>query len=130
MHVPCDGWIYDRSLERHWSGFIWMNPPFGGRNGIKPWLDKFLAHGNGIALTPDRASAPWFQQAWYRPDAILFTPKTPFLLPDGKKGGTPAFGNALWACGQRALEAVARAEVRGFGRMCVPSIVRVSAKAA
>jgi hypothetical protein len=38
-----------------------MNPPFGGRNGLAPWLDKFFANGNGIALTPDRTSAPWWQ---------------------------------------------------------------------
>ncbi len=48
-----------RSLERPWHGFVWMNPPFGGRNGIVPRLDKLFAHGNGVALTPDRTSAPW-----------------------------------------------------------------------
>jgi hypothetical protein len=71
LHVPCHRWISANSLDFEWFGFVWMNPPFGGRNGIWPWLDKFLAHGNGIALTPDRTSAPWFHAAWDRADAIL-----------------------------------------------------------
>ena len=50
--VPCDDFIFSGSLEKPWTGFVWMNPPFGGRNGIKPWLDRFFEHGNGIALTP------------------------------------------------------------------------------
>ena len=124
LHVPCEWWFSERGLEEEWSGFVWMNPPFGGRNGIRPWLDKFLAHGNGVALTPDRASAPWFQECWRSADAILFTPKTPFLLPNGSRAGNPAFGNALWACGQRALAALERAESRGFG---VLSMARAAA---
>jgi hypothetical protein len=109
-------------LERDWAGFVWMNPPFGGRNGIRPWLDRFLSHGNGIALTPDRVSAPWFQEAWHRPTAILFTPKTPFLLPSGRTAGNPAFGNALWAVGERGVSALQRSAQMGFGRLCFPAI--------
>jgi predicted RNA methylase len=33
-----------------WSGTVFMNPPFGRRNGHVPWLRKFLAHGDGIAI--------------------------------------------------------------------------------
>lgn len=57
-HVPCRDFISEESLSRDWAGMIWMNPPFGGRNGIVPWLDKFIANGSGIALVPDRTSAP------------------------------------------------------------------------
>jgi hypothetical protein len=57
-HVPCRARLTVGSLEAPWHGFVWMNPPFGGRNGITPWLDKFFTHGDGIALTPDRTSAP------------------------------------------------------------------------
>lgn len=32
-HVPCDGWHWGNSLSLPWRGFVWMNPPFGGRNG-------------------------------------------------------------------------------------------------
>ena len=47
-------------------------PPFGGRNGIVPWLDKFFAHGNGIALTPDRTSAPWWRRYAGMAHKVLF----------------------------------------------------------
>lgn len=131
LHVPCDGWIYDRSLERAWSGFVWMNPPFGGRNGLEPWLDKFFLHGNGIALTPDRTSAPWFAKAWRRADAVMFTRgKTPFLLADGSKAGSPAFGTALWASGRAAVQALHRAERSGFGLLAHPALRLTQSEAA
>jgi hypothetical protein len=46
-HVPADESITADSLAVDWAGFVWMNPPFGGRNGIAPWLDKFFAHDGG-----------------------------------------------------------------------------------
>src|SRR6185437_2796906 len=71
-HVPADAWITHGSLAREWRGFVWMNPPFGARNGIVPWMEKFFAHGDGICLCPDRTSAPWFQRFAKMADAILF----------------------------------------------------------
>src|SRR5690554_3391996 len=62
-HVPAGRFYWSASLDLDWSGFVWMNPPFGGRNGIVPWLEKFIIHGNGVALTPDRTSAEWWQYA-------------------------------------------------------------------
>ena len=62
-NVPALKLITQDSLEQEWVGFVWMNPPFGGRMGLVPWLDKFFSHGNGIALTHDRTSAPWWQDA-------------------------------------------------------------------
>ena len=40
----------DDGLVQPWSGTVFMNPPFGRRNGHVPWLRKFLAHGDGIAI--------------------------------------------------------------------------------
>jgi len=60
--VPTSRHLWQSSLEIPWEGFIWMNPPFGARNGLVPWLNKFFVHDNGIALVPDRTSAPWWQQ--------------------------------------------------------------------
>lgn len=99
----------DDGLRCNWRKFIWMNAPFGGRNGLVPWLDKFFAHGNGIALTPDRTSAPWFQDAWGKADAVLFTRKIRFLRPDGSEGKSPSNGTALFASGERAVAALRRA---------------------
>lgn len=124
--VPADGAIFNDSLETEWSGFIWMNPPFGGRNGIAPWLDKFIAHGNGIALTPDRTSAPWFQAALPHMDAVLFTRKIRFLRPDGTEGKSPSNGTALMAIGWKGVGALHRAASVGFGILATPAIRRAA----
>ena len=115
-HVPAARWYSERSLERPWEGFIWMNAPFGGRNGLVPWLDKFFAHGHGIALTPDRTSALWWQDANRRVDAMLFIAgKVKFIRPDGSLGKSPGTGTTLFAAGQRAVVALRRAERFGLG---------------
>lgn len=62
-HVPAFDFITENSLTAIWEGFVWCNPPFGGRNGISPWLDKMATHKNGIALAPDRTSTSWWQKA-------------------------------------------------------------------
>ena len=114
--IPADGFITDRSLERKWSGFIWMNPPFGARNAIRPWLEKFFAHGNGIALTPDRTSAPWWQEFSYLAHKVLFVaPKLKFIGADGKPGASPAQGTSLMAIGSRGVAALHRAADKGLG---------------
>jgi len=99
-HVPCREWLSADSLDAEWAGFVWMNPPFGGRNALVPWLDKFFAHGNGIALVPDRTSAPWFQTYARKARVVLFlTPKVKFERPDGSVGKSPGAGTALLATG-------------------------------
>lgn len=120
-HVPCARCITSDSLSKAWSGFIWMNPPFGGRNGIRTWLDHFIAHGNGIALTPDRTSAPWFQEAFPAMDAVLFTRKIRFLRPDGTEGKSPSNGTALMAIGRQGIAALHRAAESGFGVLAWPT---------
>jgi hypothetical protein len=121
LHVPTSRWRSSNSLDADWSGFVWMNPPFGGRNSLTPWLDKFFDHGNGIALTPDRTSAPWFRAAWQRAHAVLFTPKIRFIRPDGSEGKSPSSGTALWAVGDRAVTALVRARNAGLGILSTPS---------
>jgi hypothetical protein len=48
-------------LTQPWGeAFVWMNCPYGLRNGLLDWIDKFLDHGehkgNGVALLPDFTS--------------------------------------------------------------------------
>jgi len=115
-HVPCDEIITTDSLSKEWRGFVWMNPPFGGRNGLVPWLDKFFRHGNGIALTPDRTSAPWWQDAARRADVVFFIHgKIKFERPDGSIGRQPGNGTTLFGCGDRAAEALRNAQRNGLG---------------
>lgn len=123
-HVPAAVDIVSNSLEDTWEGFIFMNPPFGGRNGLTPWLDKFFAHGNGIALTPDRTSAPWWQGATRQADTVLFIAgKVKFERPDGSIGMSPSNGTTLFAVGERARTALERAALVGLGLLMRPAIV-------
>lgn len=125
-YVPAESRINRGSLATEWTGFVWMNPPFGGRNGLVPWLDKFFAHGNGVALTPDRTSAPWWQAAAHRADAILFIAgKVRFIRPDGTEGKSPGDGTTLFAIGERGVEALENAAIARLGLLVRPvEIVR------
>lgn len=115
-YVPTGEWLHTQSLESRWYGFVWMNPPFGGRNGLVPWLDKFFVHGNGVALVPDRTSAPWWQAAARKSDALLFvSPKIKFEKPDGTTGDSPGTGTCLMAAGGRGVQALNRAAGKGLG---------------
>lgn len=125
-YTPADKFISQDSLSRTWEGFIWMNPPFGGRNGIAPWLDKFCEHRNGIALVPDRTSAPWFRDAWSKVDYVVFTKKIKFLRPDGTFGKSPSNGTCLMFIGNTAYQAASKLIVDGYGIGAQPTkIVRI-----
>ena len=82
---PCNGAVWNHAvdwsmksfgppcgLDRDWHGSVWLNPPYGGRNGIIPWLKKLAEHGNGIALVPNRTATDRFQEFAYHADAVLF----------------------------------------------------------
>lgn len=115
-HVPAGDWYFHGGLDEPWFGFIWMNPPFGGRNGLAPWLDKFFTHGNGVALVPDRTSAPWWQRAAAQADAVLFVRgKIKFERPDGALGKSPSNGTCLFAAGAKGAAALQCAERAGLG---------------
>jgi hypothetical protein len=115
-HVPCRASIGADSLSKPWGGFIWMNPPFGGRNGLVPWLNRFFEHGNGIALVPDRTSAPWWQAAARQADSVLFVDgKIKFERPDGSVGRQPGNGTCLMAVGDKGRIALRAAERAGLG---------------
>lgn len=120
--LPSGDWskfsFHEDSLQKEWFGFVWMNPPFGGRNGIIPWLDKFCAHSNGIALFPDRTSAPWWQTYAPQMTSILFvSPKIKFIPGSGQRDRSPAQGTCLGAIGPRGVMALCAARASGLGVM-------------
>jgi sugar/nucleoside kinase (ribokinase family) len=93
-----------------WKGFTWLNPPFG----LDPWLAKFFEHNNGVALVPDRTSAPWWQSYVPHADLVLFVRhKIKFIGADGKEGKSPAQGTCLLALGHQGVEALRRAKSLG-----------------
>ncbi len=110
-YVPCDRWLDPgvNGLDADWFGFVWMNPPFGHQRHKRMWLKKFFEHGNGIALVPDRTSAPWFQEYAVKADLICFlSGKVKYERPDGSIGGSPGTGTVLLGAGDRAVGALLR----------------------
>lgn len=103
----------DDGLYQEWGkGFVFMNPPFGGRNGVVLWLKKFMEHDNGIALVRAYTSSGWFQEYIPLADAILFPKgKTKFIRPDGTEGGSPSSGVVLVGCGERAKKVLMQSEL-------------------
>ena len=97
----------DNGLMQPWQGIVWMNPPFGGRNGHVPWLKKFFQHGNGICLVRAYTSSGWFHDWAPKADAVLFPKgKTKFVRPDGSLGGSPSSGIVLMSKGENATNAL------------------------
>lgn len=102
----------DDGLSLQWRGLVFMNPPFGGRNAHVPWLAKFHAHGNGIAIVRAYTSSAWFQKWVPAFDAALFPRgKTKFIRPDGSVGKAPGHGVVLLAAGVVAEQALRAANM-------------------
>lgn len=109
-------------LQQSWfNGRVWMNPPFGARNQIVPWLRRFMEHRNGVAFVPDRTSAPWWQTYAPQADALLFiSPKVKMLSPIGLEPvNSPGQGTTLMACGAESVAALKRAEKAGLGKVWI-----------
>lgn len=120
VNISTDTFITTNSLERDWKGFVWMNPPFGHQKDKFLWLNKFIDHGNGIALTPDRTSAPWWQYSAKKMDAILFVAgKIKFIKPDGTLGEQPGNGTTLFAIGNEGVSALIKAQQNGLGTLLI-----------
>jgi len=70
--VPADRYYTqaDDGLTAPWYGRVWMNPPY---SNTSPWADRFLAHGNGVALVPV-AKSYWTGRVWGSNAGIVLTP--------------------------------------------------------
>lgn len=120
-YVPANRWLWERGIEDKWTGFVWMNPPFGHQSAKIAWLAKFINHANGVALLPDRTSAPWWQWAAPQMEALLFvSPKIKFERPDGSIGQQPGTGTVLMAIGEMGVTALTNAASAGLGVMARP----------
>lgn len=106
--VPADE-VYtkaDNGLSKDWRGrFVYMNPPFGGRNGGVPWIRKYLENSNGIACVRAYTSCGWFHDLAIKADCLLFPKgKTKFVRPDGDQTGNPGGGVVFLGVGTRAFD--------------------------
>lgn len=113
--VPAKHHITKGSPVVAWFGSCWMNPPFGARNGVRPWLQRLAEHGDGIALVPNRTGTDWWQDFAQRADGVLFIRgKVKFLRPDGTEGESPGYGNVLMAFGRKMAGALKSSRIGGF----------------
>ena len=97
-------------LSQEWHGLVWMNPPY---SKPKPWIEKWLEHGNGVALLPMAKSA-WTQTLWASEASVALLPTAlKFITPEGLKKQI-WMQCWLWAIGDVAKEALIKG---GFGRI-------------
>lgn len=118
----------DDGLAQPWVGRVFVNPPFGGRHGHLPWIERFLSHANGIAIVRAYTSAGWFHAYAIRAQAMLFPRgKTKFVRPDGSVGSSPGHGIVLLAMGADCVAALRLAAGRLPGFFVEPDRSVVSA---
>jgi len=97
-------------LTMPWSGRVWLNPPY---SNVHEWLDKFAAHGNGIALVNARPETQWFQRIATKADGILWLRgRVEFEKPDGSRGHATV-GSVLLAYGKHNAEALQSSRLPG-----------------
>lgn len=99
--------IEDDGLAQRWFGHVWLNPPYGREAAI--WVDRLIAHGDGIALVFARVDAAWAQRALKAADAIcLVAGRISFISGNGPiaKGHNAAAPSMLLGYGDVCAEAV------------------------
>ena len=101
----------DDGLSQPWEGRVWLNPPYGRETD--PWLERFVEHGNGIALVFARTETEWFHRHALAVDGwCLIRGRLTFVYADR----TPSAFNAgapslLLACGSDCVEALSRSRL-------------------
>ena len=67
--------LIEDGLATEWQGRVWMNPPY---SNPLPWIDKFIAHGNGVACIPT-STGLWMLKFWESDAAWLMLPPIKFV---------------------------------------------------
>jgi hypothetical protein len=82
---------------------------YGARHGHVPWLERFIAHANGVGVFRAYTLSDWWHALMPQVELILFPKgKTKFVRPDGSIGMSPGHGTALIGMGTVACEALQR----------------------
>jgi DNA N-6-adenine-methyltransferase (Dam) len=95
-------------LSCPWLGRVWLNPPYGRET--PRWVDRLIAHGDGVALVFARVDAAWAQRALTAAGAVCFIAGRLSFL-DGRLqdrvGHNAAASSMLLGFGEECSRAVA-----------------------
>lgn len=97
----------DDGLAQPWEGRVWMNPPY---SVVAPWLERFIEHGDGVALLPT-AKSLWLDKLWASPAAVVIGDGGGEMHFIRKGGGKPVriwFPVLFAAVGPECVEAISR----------------------
>lgn len=109
----------DDGLAVEWDGTVWMNPPY---SGPAPWVSRFVAHGDGLALLPALRGTPWAAELLGAADAVALL-SVEFDRPaGGTEGGSGPCVSILAAMGEDAAGGCAR--VAAADRYCRGAVFR------
>lgn len=108
----------DDGLRAAWSGHVWLNPPFSDK---RPWYEKLVAHGDGIALMPARTETHDLQDYMGAASALLFLKGRIYFHRGSAPGAnglngvtsTPPFGIVLCSYGLEMAEALMNSKLIG-----------------
>jgi hypothetical protein len=100
--------VADDGLSQPWGGRVWLNPPYGPATNT--WLERFVEHGNGLALVFARTETEWFHRHALAVDAwCLIRGRLTFVHQDGQpshfNAGAPS---VLLAAGASCADALRR----------------------
>lgn len=115
----------DNGLTAEWHGSVWVNPPFSSK---RPWYERLVAHGNGIALMPARTETHDLQTYLGLADALLFLKGRIYFERGQRPAGngvrgittTPPFGIVLCAYGKPMASALLASKLQGVRAMVLP----------
>lgn len=115
----------ENGLTAEWSGNVWLNPPFSGK---RPWYQRMVEHGRGIALMPSRTETSDLQVFMQAADALLFLRGRIYFERGHRPGAngngvttTPPFGIVLCAYGEEMAAALTGSELIGVRAKVVKS---------
>lgn len=113
--------IKENGLKQPWEGRVWMNPPY---SEMGPWIEKMLAHMNGMALVNARTETKWFfKGVWNAAHAVFFFKgRIPFLRPDGSTSQTGKSASIIAAYTEDDAAILYRAGLEG---QFVPLIIKI-----
>lgn len=110
-------------LAMPWQGFVWLNPPYGLRNGMQKWIDKLVDHDNGVILLPGYTYTHWFHDFIPLVGLVLFPlNKIQFKSPHFINTRNCTTSNVMAAIGEKGCEALRNAERAKFGKLFLPCL--------